>query len=350
MRFGSGFVKPANFIVTLFCIFTVFQTRQSSAQCCAGGGGSPIAGGSSQGVLQERQFEINTNWQYITTDKFYSGSKADDNKYFESYSSTYQYLRLAYGVTKHLTMSVESGYYFKKKELGLDGNPSGTYEADGIGDLIIFPRYDIINRTKLETRTELTVGLGYKIPLGSYNDSSAIVEPFSGTTYYVRNPQGVQMTSGAQDIIFYTFLYRGYTLSNFRIFANAMYIKKGWNPLGEKHGDYASLGLFAGKTFFERLGVTLQLRGEWVGQTKVNEDILLYAYPNYDPEATGYTKLFLSPQLSYTKGNFTIYALTDLPMYQHVEKIQVGSKFQSTAGVSYRFFVAGSRVPEINEE
>jgi hypothetical protein len=331
-------------------ILFLYFFSDADAQCCAGGGGSPIGGGASQGVLMERQFEINTSLQFISTDKFYNGSKEDPNKYFDSYSSSYQYLRLGYGVSKNFTMSVEGGYYHYRKEDGLDGNSSGTFESKGIGDLILFPKYDIVNRTKLESRTEVTLGLGFKIPLGTYNDSTEMLEPFSGTTYYVTNPQGVQPTSGAHDLIFYAFALRGYTRINFRLFANATYIKKGWNPAGEKQGDYLGVGLFAAKTFFEKLGVTFQLRGEKVDKTKVNDDILIYAYPNYDPEATGYKKLFFTPQLTYTHGKFTVYGLIDLPLYQEVEKIQVATGFQSTFGVSYRFFVTKNKVDELEDD
>ncbi len=318
----------------------LFIGQSLFSQCCSGGSGSPIAGGASQGVLLDRQVDLNTNFQFINTSRFFSGDSRDRAKYFDSFSSTYQYLRLAYGVTNDFTMSLETGYYFSKKEVGLNNNPSTSYSASGIGDLIIFPRYDIINRTEESHRTEFTIGLGYKIPLGSYNDSTGNIEPFSGKTFYVTNPQSVQLSSGAQDIIFYLFGSRSYPLKNFRVFANALYIKKGWNPIGEKLGDYASLGLFISRTFLENLGVTLQLRGEWVDKMKLNETILLNAYPNYDPEATGYKKIFLAPQLSYSTGKLVLYALTDIPIYQYVTKSQVGSEFSATMGVSYRFFAA----------
>jgi Heavy metal binding domain len=317
---------------------------EAMAQCCSGGSGSPIAGGISQGVLTERQMEVAINTQFIQTNQFYTEDSKETEKYFDSFSSIYEYFRVAYGVTKNFSMSMETGYYFQKKETGLDDNPQSTYESQGIGDLILFPRYDVVNRTTPTTRTEVTVGLGFKIPLGSYNDSTGNVEPFSGMTYYITKPQSVQLSSGAQDIIFYTFLFRGYPLKNFRVFANGIYIKKGWNPIGEKLGDYASVGLFASKTFFENMGVTLQMRYEWVDQMELNEDILLYAYPNYDPYATGYKKVFFSPQVSYTMGKFTVYAVADIPVYQNVVKTQVATQYQGSVGVSYRFFVVNSKV------
>jgi hypothetical protein len=323
-------------IWTLFIpAILLFSTNENaSAQCCGGGGGSPIAGGSSQGVLLENQLEINTNFQYINTTQFYSKDKKDTN-YLDRFSSQYSYTRIAYGVSKNFTISVESGYWVDKTEIGL--HKATTYKSSGIGDLIIFPRYDIINRSKNSRRTELTVGLGFKIPLGSYNDSSAFIEPFSGDPYYITKPLSVQTSSGSNDMIFYSFFSRSNSIRDIRFFANAMYVKKGWNPLGEKMGDYASIGVFIGKTFRNKLSTTLQLKGEWIDKMKLNPDILMYHYPNYDPEATGSKKVFIVPQISYAYNGFVVYVLSEIPIYQYVTKIQIGSQLQATFGISYRF-------------
>ena len=304
------------------------------AQCCGGGSGSPVAGGSSQGVLNENQMEINTNLQYIHTTKFFTGDKPDTN-FLDSYSSSYLYTRLAYGLTKKFTISLETGYWLDKTEVGK--NKAVTYNSSGIGDIIIFPRYNLLNMEKNHKRTEITVGMGFKIPLGSYNDSSEMIEPFSGDKYYITKPLSVQTSSGSHDIIFYAFLSRTYSFYNFRVFANALYVKKGYNPIGEKMGDYASIGLFAGKTFFKNLAVTMQMKAEWIAKMKLNETIREYDYPNYDPEATGSKKLFVVPQLSYSYKGFVLYALSEIPLYQHVTKTQIASQFQTTIGLSYRF-------------
>ncbi len=318
------------------------------AQCCGGGGGSPIAGGSSQGVLLENQMEINTNLQYIHTTRFFTGDQRDTN-FMDSYSSTYSYSRLAYGLSKRFTISLEAGYWLDKTEVGK--NKSVTYTSKGIGDIIIFPRYNVFNIEKNHKKTELTVGLGFKIPLGTHNDSSEIIstDPFLDN-YFVTKPLSVQTSSGSQDLIFYTFISRTYSLYDFRVFANALYVKKGWNPIGEKMGDYASVGLYAGKTFFKNLGITLQLKGEWIDKMKLNETILLNAYPNYDPEATGSKKIFFVPQVSYSYKGFVIYALSEIPIYQYVAKTQIASQFQTTVGISYRFMMKKAcAVPQLIE-
>ena len=235
-------LKTILFVAALNFIFTY----NGFAQCCAGSSGCSISGGASTGVLPEGQFELSTKLQFIKANKFYQNEKLapDSVRTFDSYNSSYQYFKIGYGITKNFTLSVENGYYFKKEEVGLNENPATTYKSNGIGDLILFPRYDVLNKAHGNIHNEITIGTGFKIPLGSYNDSIGSVEPFSGKTFYVVKPTAVQLSSGAHDIIFYTFLYRGWVRQNFKLFANAFYIKKGYNANGEKLGDYASVALF----------------------------------------------------------------------------------------------------------
>ena len=98
--------------------------------------------------------------------------------------------------------------------------------------------------------------------------------------------------------------------------------------------DYSSVGLFASKTFFEKLGVTLQMKGENVAQAK-NIDMDLYGI---DVTSTASRKIFFVPQLSFSHNSFTIYALSEIPIYQYLQGTQIGSKYQITTGISYRFF------------
>lgn len=331
-------------------VFFYLLAGEGSAQCCAGGSGSPVAGGTSQGVLSAKQFEVNTNLQFISSDKFYTADSRDTGNPKYKFRSAYQYLRFAYGVTKDFTMSIETGNYFYKEEIGLENSASGTYKSSGISDLVIFPRYDVLNLSTEKTKTEITLGLGYKIPIGSYNDSTGQSYWTSDTTtgtIYVRNPRAVQLTTGAQDIIFYSFFYQGYPKRHLRFFANALYILKGWNPLGEKMGDFVSVGLFASKSFLPNLGTTLQVRGELIAPMKINEVVELNDFQS-DNTSSGYKKVFITPMINYSFWNFNVYALIDLPVYQYVTGNQVGTEFQATAGLTYRFYTMKSKFDKVD--
>jgi hypothetical protein len=109
----------------IFAIAALLLSRESFAQgCCSGGSGSPVAGGTSQGVLADRQAEIAMNYQYINSDKFLTGDKPVMN-FLKNYNTEYLYSRFAYGVTKSFTMSLESGYFLNKTQIGL-GNDKVT--------------------------------------------------------------------------------------------------------------------------------------------------------------------------------------------------------------------------------
>ena len=333
--------KSIRVIIFSLIVFSL-QENLYSQGCCSGGSGSPIAGGASQGVLLDRQMEISSNFQYLNSDKFKAKDK-DTTKLFDNYNSKYIYTKVAYGVTKDLTVSIETGYFINKTQIGL--NKIDTMHSSGFGDLIIFPKYDILNRTTESKRVEITLGLGYKIPLGKYNDSTLVyTNPNTGQKIFTTLPPMVQPTNGSQDFIFYAFFFRGYPLHNFRIFANTLYIKKGWNSLGEKFGDYASVGLFAGKTFFEKLAVTFQLKGETIGRMQYDKNIDMLALYNVDVRSTGNKKISFVPQISYSYKSFTVFALGEFPLYEYVYGVQVSAQYQFTAGVSYRFFTYKSLI------
>lgn len=323
------------FVLIVFCFFSIGKTL--SQGCCSGGSGSPIAGGVSQGVFQAHQMEFAVNYQLVNTNKFMVGDK-DTASLFDNLNSNYLYARIAYGITEKLTMSIESGYFINKTQYGLE--KMDTVKSSGIADLILFPRYSLYTRNTDKTKTEITVGMGFKIPLGKYNDSDVVYRnPSTGAKYYTTSPPTVQPTNGSQDFIFYGFLFRSYTEKEINLFTNILYIKKGWNPLGQKFGDYASVGLFTSKTFLKKIGITLQVRGEFIAKMQYDKNVDMLALYNIDVYSTGSRKVFITPQLSYFRKNFTAYILSEFPIYQYVNGTQIASEHQFTFGLSYRFFV-----------
>jgi hypothetical protein len=324
-------------ITLIFCSFSKLFFSQG---CCSGGSDSPLAGGTSQGVLKENQFETAVNYQFMSSNRFYAKDR-DTVPMFDRLSSNYAYFRFAYGVSSKLTLSIESGYYMNRKMVGLE--KKDTIQTSGIADLIIFPRYQVYYHCSETKKTEFTIGLGYKIPLGSHADSSVFYkDPLTNKQYYQTAPPSVQLTNGANDFIFYSFLFNNYLKKNVRVFANSIYVHKGWNSLGQKFGDYGSLSVFVSKTFFRRWGMTAQIKGEWVGKMRTDKLIDMIAYYNVYPASTGNRKVLFAPQVSYSYKDVTIYALSEIPIYQYFNGSQVGSQYQFTTGISYKFNVKKS--------
>jgi len=325
--------------------------------CCSGGGGNPLAGGASTGVLQEGQMEVLGSYQYARSNKFKTRD-SDTVSFFDNLSSNYVFLKADYGFTEKFTFSVAAGYYANRTILEFpDTTYSGGHmeieqvkvKSSGMGDLILFPRYSIFSRLKGVNRTELTLGLGWKIPLGSNTDSNYVGQSYFLNTQnnpptidsleiWQTSPPTVQTTNGSHDLMVYGFFFKSYPHRNFRVFASALYIKRGWNSQGLKFGDYASLSLFAGTTVFKKLGLNGQVKGEWVGKMDAHNEIDPLSLYSIDTTSTGSMKASFVPQISYAfKGGISLFALADIPIYQFMRGTQVASQYQITAGLSYRF-------------
>jgi hypothetical protein len=313
--------------------------------CCSGGATNPIAGGAATGVLQKNQMEISGNYQIMNSDKFFSGNK-DTSKLFNNLNSNYLFLRTDYGLSEKLTLSVASGYFLNKTLIGLENND--TTNSSGVSDLIILPRFDVFNNSNEKTKTEITLGLGMKVPLGSHSDSTLIFSHNIIGDIYSINPPTVQNSNGSLDMVYYAFFFRSYVKQKIRIFTNMLYINRGFNSLGQKFGDYASLGLFVGKTFFKKIGVTNQIRMEWLGKMEAAENIDLLGNYNIEQASTGSSKVFIVPQISYINKSIIFYITGEIPVYQNVNGTQMGSNLQITSGFNYRFFT--KKQPECEVE
>tara|TARA_B110000003_G_scaffold245960_1_gene256104 strand:- start:1128 stop:2147 length:1020 start_codon:yes stop_codon:yes gene_type:complete len=326
-------------LIILACFSLLFQSIAFSQGCCSGGGSNPIAGGSATGVLQQYQMEVSLNYQNNTSSTFFEGKEEIPQEgIYDEFSSQYLFLRTDYGFNKKLTLSLATGYHLNKS-LSLKGGDSSA-TTSGMGDIIIFPRYDIYNETNGNIRTEVTLGFGAKLPIGYHTDSMEI-----RTDIWELIPPTIQLSTGGTDLMFYSFFFREYKKQKFRVFVNSLYIKKGYNSLDEKFGDYTSLSVFASKTLFRKWGLTTQIKGENVGQLQARQSKLIGLMSNEfeamnfleKQNATGGKKLFFIPQISYSKNNFTFFATSEIPLYQNLNGVQFASQNQFTIGINYRF-------------
>ena len=300
--------------------------------CCSGGAGSPIAGGAASGVLQEYQMEISANYQFNKSNTFYTGSKLTE-LLFKNLTSNYMFFRTDYGVSKKLTLSLATGYYLNKsKEADYVIN---NRTSSGFSDLIIFPRYSVYNKNNNFKRTEIALGLGIKMPLGTHIDST-LTGP-NEWDFYKTNPPLVQTTNGSNDFMFYSFIFREYQKRKLRLFISALHVKKNFNSLGLKFGDYSSLGLFVSKTFYRKWGVTTQLKLEHIGKIQSAKEINPESLYDIVPISTGSNKAFFTPQVSYSQNGLTFFVTSEIPIYQYLHGTQVGSQNQFTVGINYRF-------------
>lgn len=340
---GHPYVKESWFFILLGIFFSCLNLPFSAKGqgCCAGGSGSPVAGGLTQGVLADRQAEIGSSFQYFQSNKFMVENR-DTTQFYDNFNSRYLYSRIAYGLTRELTLSIESGYFLNKTQTMFYDSVSQTteiLETKGASDLIIFPRYAVFSHNGEKHRFEITTGLGWKIPLGSHTDSTIVfTNPISGVSYYSISPPLLQTTTGSHDFIFYGFLFDGIPKRNWSFFSNLLYVKKGWNSLGIKAGDYYSASMFVSKGLLNNtLNISLQTKWEQAFPFQTARNINPIAMYNMDPLSSG-TKMFsILPQCSYRYKSMIAYFMYEIPVYQYVVGSQLAFQQQITSGVFWRF-------------
>lgn len=316
--------------LTIVFITLCVSYQNVVAQCC--GGGSPIAGGAAQGVLQKHQLELAAYLQLFTSDKTMRGDTLSPIRLFELKQDLYQYSRISYGLTKELTMSVELGYYHDRTERLIGGF---EIKGKGIGDLILFPRYDVFNIKKEKHTTELTLGLGMKIPVGEYDQKYVAYEnPATGEKFEIIKAPAAQPTTGTNDFIFNLFFYRQYIKPQISFFLTTTYFMRGTNRIKQSFGDILDISLYASKSLYRNLNLVAQFRGE-ITQPLIDEVWISYE------KNTGGKLLTFVPQINYQifSCNLTINAAAQMPLYQYVNGTQIASKFLLRIGMIYRPFL-----------
>jgi hypothetical protein len=312
-------------VITLVFILCFYFNESSGQGCCSGSSGNPIAGGVSSGVLQENQIEFSSNYQYTFSDKFFSGTQ-DTINLFDNLNSDYLFLKTEYGVNKRITLSISAGYYFNKAQVG-GIKPT---KSNGLADIIIFPRINVLNKDMPFNRTEITLGVGFKAPLGTHKDSSLIIPSIN---YWEINPPITQLSSGAYDLLLYSFFLREFKLQKIKIFSSILHINKGFNSLDQKMGNYSSFAIYISKILDNNIGSALQIKAEEIKKMDAGN-----VWNSEDLEASsGSNKIFLIPQLSYSLNNFSFFGSYEIPLYQNINGTQIGSKEKITFGFSYRF-------------
>ncbi len=327
--------------------------------CCSGGGGNPMAGNASTGVLPQHQYELRVTHQYNESSKFLCEDR-DTVAFFEKLHSNYAFLKLDYGLSDNLTLSLAAGYYLNRTITEFSENEAGErnqLSSGGIGDLMIFPRYNIISKNTLRHRNELTMALGLKIPLGSHDDTTLIGHSYfvnmNGGTPFLDSteiwqtlPPTIQATTGSNDVMLYANYLHGFNRKNLRVFANVFYIRKGWNSLGQRFGDFSSFAIAADQTIYKNFGIMLQCSAEHTGKLESHKDVDQLGLYGVDQESTGSFKFSVLPQLRYSfRNGMTVFVNSDIPIYQYMNGTQIGAQVLVTTGINYRFYINKKHLP-----
>jgi hypothetical protein len=196
-----------------------------------------------------------------------------------------------------------------------------TWDFRGLGDARVVARREAgSDRDTAERQSAWGWMAGLKLPTGKYDESNgegAVAE------------RTLQPGSGTTDAVLGAYLYRAAPLDGLSTFARF----HATLPLHER------AGFKPGRTLQVDAGVRYAMTARLTWMFQVN--VLVRGRDSgaeAEPEDSGQRIVSLAPGLAWSFGrDALLYAIVDLPVYQHVNGVQLTADRGVSAGVSWRF-------------
>lgn len=287
-------------------------------QCCAPGG--PTIGTLSPGTVWENNLKVLSFYQYGYSSGYKSGTTNSSFDYINNGNYKFLGLLASYGLTENLTLSLETGYYFSKKQkynLDIEDN---VLEGFGLTELTVLPKYKVFN--SLTNGIDLSLGIGVKIPYSTnFQQVNNVVLPIdvqpSTNAYgfisdvYLNYPiikYDFQMMLINRIIINASTDYNGIAfLNGNRIFSSAVFL---YSPLDE-------------------LGALIEFKHEFKAHDEREDKII---------NSSGYNILYLSPQFIYIYDELIQASLLfEYPIYENYNGTQLSLDYNISIAITYNF-------------
>lgn len=311
------------FIIPLFFIFCLPCELFSQ---CFSSPGNPIGGTANMGTLKKKLLRVTSFYRYSYADKYFEGNKPSDYNFYKNAYYNYIGCLIGYGLTDKFTLETESGYFINKTINFDKSYPLAEYskQGNGLSNAVISAKYNIYKN--VAKRFGFSASLGAKIP---YSTKIPIING-------VPQPIDVRPSTGSFGIIAQSYLVKESPLRGLRYFLINRVETNFTNPEEYKFGNTYYTSIFISKHLWfpwtKGEGIwtaIIQLRNETRGKNKQSNELV---------NGTGSYIFFISPQINITiKKMWNLSVMTDFPIYQYYNEIQLASKYAFTVNLTRDF-------------
>ena len=275
------------------------------------GGSSMIPNGAGgMAFLEYNYMDQNRNWNGDSQ----ASAANNDDKEIESHFTT---IGLQYMFNRNWGVQAELPYTFRHfKGTDDDTGEIASHDWSGLGDIRIRAIY-----TGFAADLSSGVSVGLKLPTGSFNEDSALVD------------RDTQIGSGSTDLLLGGF-HRGNLTQDEKWdwFAQAQLEL----PLSTQDGYRPGIEFDA--------AAGIDYKGFSLGRVRISplaqilfSDRASDSDANADPDNTGYQRILLSPGIEFHLHPVKIYADAEFPVYQNFTGNQVAAPVLFKVSVSYMF-------------
>jgi hypothetical protein len=300
----------------------------SYTHACSVCGCSLSSDWAAQGYQSTSGFQAGVRYEYSDQTQLRTGSHSASRANYpfpnadevqQSTSNHAVWLGLDYSSPQAWGVSVELPYFDRDHSTVVDGDTAvSTSHASGVGDLRVLGRYQFVS-----THTQnFSVQIGVKLPTGRFDQNFATGPQAGGLL-----DRGLQLGTGTTDVL-----------------AGVSYFSR----LGDRVGAFASALLdqpVAERADFRpsttlglNAGVRLLTTGWLTPQLQVNTRIDGHESGGEgDYDNSGGTFVYLSPGATAELGErVNAYVFLQVPVYQHVNGLQLEPKWLLSTGISFK--------------
>jgi len=271
------------------------------AQCC--GGGAHIGGNIFLGTLGKGYLQVNGNYRYSYSQGYMQKDGPSDFSFVQNAYSNHSGLQLGYGITKKVTLDLETGYFINRTQNFEIGPYKFSHTGSGLTSLTLAGRFNIFKLKKSEL--EWTAGLGLRVPYSS--------EPL--TLNGVELSEDVQPNNGSYGIMFRSFLAKEFHKNEANLFVINSISYNTTNKKDYREGNTYIMTVLYGQELFHDLRGIFHLRNELRDKAM--------RYGNIVNSSGGY-RLVTVFQLAYTFAEkVNVGLLYELPVYRYYYGTQI---------------------------
>jgi hypothetical protein len=311
-----------NIRLRVFASFLLIWSIAFSAGASCGSSSCPIDLNALNAPIAG-QLGVDLSFQYVNQDRRIGKAFAGDHDEIRT-TNRITTAALAYAVSRDLQLSV-SVPWISRSHTHLDAAVPESWSLNSLGDIALQSRYRLIADSRA-TAGGLWAIAGVKLPTGVHDLRNAngevaevTLQPGSGTTDGI---VGLSWQSGTRHASAISGALGNVTVVPF--FASATYQFRHGGVDGYRIGNELQINS----------GVGYPLSPIAVGLLQINGRI---RERDHGDEFTGGTVVYASPGIRFDVRGAGLYAIVQIPVYEHMNALQLASHENVVFGIQHRF-------------
>jgi hypothetical protein len=308
-----------NRLITALFIVSFLSYGNAGAQCLSSV--NPVGGSANLLVLEKNSIRVIGFYRFNYGDRYFEGSSRSDFDLIRNANYNYAGTILGYGVAHKVTLETELGYFINKTQ-NYNTDPQYSLKGTGFSTGVLSVKYSLFKDD--DKRLFVSPGLGVKIPFSTkplYRDG-------------VELPVEVQPTLGAFGLVIQGFIVKEQPITGIRYFLT------GRMEVNSRNRQEYRLGTSVFTSFFISKHLMFPwLKGDWTAIFQLRNEIRGVDRTMAGvKESSGSTIIYLVPQINFfIKEKWNVSLMTDLPVYQHFNGIQLATRYGITLNFAREF-------------